>query len=210
MLATRNPKINIAGLSFLLVDPNPHSTAIIHSILRGFGANRVVEVRNNRDAMQVLSEQKIDLMMVEPKLPKGGGLAFIRSIRQDHNSPCRTMPILVITADTRTSTVKAARDCGANMVVAKPMSPASLYERLSWVAFHPRSFVETATYFGPDRRFKIEGLPTVRAAASAKRSRDRRRRGAGAVAKRDRQSAANARSRRHERGISFDVSRDRG
>ena len=69
------------------------------------------------------------------------------------------MPILVITADTRTSTVKAARDCGANMVVAKPMSPASLYERLSWVAFHPRSFVETATYFGPDRRFKIEGLP---------------------------------------------------
>ncbi len=159
MLATRNPKINIAGLSFLLADPNPHSTAIIHSILRGFGANRVVEVRNNRDAMQVLSEQKIDLMMVEPKLPKGGGLAFIRSIRQDHNSPCRTLPILVVSGDTRTSMVKSARDCGANMVIAKPMSPASLYERLAWVAFRPRKFIETATYFGPDRRFKIEGLP---------------------------------------------------
>lgn len=159
MLATRNPKINIAGLSFLLADPNPHSTAIIHSILRGFGANRVVEVRNNRDAMQVLSEQKIDLMMVEPNLPKGGGLAFIRSIRQDHNSPCRTLPILVVSGDTRTSMVKSARDCGANMVIAKPMSPASLYERLAWVAFRPRKFIETATYFGPDRRFKIEGLP---------------------------------------------------
>jgi two-component system, chemotaxis family, chemotaxis protein CheY len=159
VLATRNPKINIAGLSFLLADPNPHSTAIIHSILRGFGANRVVEVRNNRDAMQVLSEQKIDLMMVEPNLPKGGGLAFIRSIRQDHNSPCRTLPILVVSGDTRTSMVKSARDCGANMVIAKPMSPASLYERLAWVAFRPRKFIETATYFGPDRRFKIEGLP---------------------------------------------------
>jgi CheY-like chemotaxis protein len=159
VLAARNPSINITGLSFLLADPNPHSTAIIHGILRGFGANRVVEVRNNRDAVQVLTEQKIDLMMVDPTLPKGGGLAFIRSLRQDPNSPCRTMPILIITGDTRTSMVKAARDCGANMVIAKPMSPASLYERLTWVAFHPRKFIETATYFGPDRRFKIEGLP---------------------------------------------------
>ena len=159
MLAARNPSINITGLSFLLADPNPHSTAIIHGILRGFGANRVFEVRNNRDAIQVLSEQKIDLMMVDPTLPKGGGLAFIRSIRQDPNSPCRTIPILVITGDTRTSMIKAARDAGANMVIAKPMSPASLYERLTWVAFHPRKFIETATYFGPDRRFKIEGFP---------------------------------------------------
>jgi two-component system, chemotaxis family, chemotaxis protein CheY len=157
--ASRNTSINITGLSFLLADPNPHSTAIIHGILRGFAANRVIEVRSNRDAMQVLTEQKIDLMMVEPNLPKGGGLAFIRSIRHDPNSPCRTMPILVITGDTRTSMIKAARDCGANMVIAKPMSPASLYERLAWVAFQPRKFIETATYFGPDRRFKIEGLP---------------------------------------------------
>jgi two-component system chemotaxis response regulator CheY len=156
---TRNQSINIAGLTFLLTDSNPHSTAIIHSILRGFGANRVVEARNNRDAIQILSEQKIDLMMVEPSLPKGGGLAFIRSIRQDPNSTCRTIPILVVTGDTRTSMIKAARDAGANMVIAKPMSPASLYERLAWVAFNPRKFIETSTYFGPDRRFKIEGFP---------------------------------------------------
>jgi two-component system, chemotaxis family, chemotaxis protein CheY len=159
VLSARNQSINISGLSFLLADPNPHSTAIIHGVLRGFGATRIVEARNARDAVQVLTEQKIDLMMVEPSLPPGGGLAFIRSLRQDPNSPCRTMPILVVTGDTRTSTVKAARDCGANMVIAKPLSPATLYERLTWVAFHPRKFVDTATYFGPDRRFKIEGLP---------------------------------------------------
>jgi CheY-like chemotaxis protein len=160
VLAARNPSINIAGLSFLLADPNPHSTAIIHSILRGFGASRVIEARTNRDALQILNEQKIDLMMVEPNLPKGGGLAFIRSIRQDPNSPCRTVPILVITGDTRTSMIKGSRDCGANMVIAKPLSPSSLYERLTWVAFHPRKFIETANYFGPDRRFKIEGFPS--------------------------------------------------
>lgn len=45
------------------------------------------------------------------------------------------------------------------MVIAKPISPASLYDRLAWIAFNPRKFVDTATYFGPDRRFKIEGYP---------------------------------------------------
>ena len=91
--------------------------------------------------------------------PPTGGLALIRAIRRDPENPCRTIPILVVTGDTRTSVIKGARDSGANMVIAKPVSPASLYERLTWVAFHPRSFAETTNYFGPDRRFKIEGLP---------------------------------------------------
>jgi two-component system chemotaxis response regulator CheY len=59
----------------------------------------------------------------------------------------------------RISTIKHARDSGANMVVARPMSPFSIYERLAWVAFNPRKFIDSETYFGPDRRFKIEGLP---------------------------------------------------
>ena len=151
--------INIAGLSFLLADPNPHSLAIIHGILRGFGANRVIEVRNRRDAIQVLMDQKIDMMLLEPRLPPGSGLAFVKGIRGDLNNPCRTLPILVVTGDTRTSTVKAARDSGANMVIAKPVSPTTLYDRLAWVAFHPRPSAETNNYFGPDRRFKIEGFP---------------------------------------------------
>ena len=45
------------------------------------------------------------------------------------------------------------------MVITKPLSPKSLYSRLAWVAFDARGFVETPTYFGPDRRFKIEGFP---------------------------------------------------
>ena len=64
-----------------------------------------------------------------------------------------------MTRDARETTIKLVRDVGANMVITKPMSPKSLYERLAWIAFNARQFVDTATYFGPDRRFKIEGYP---------------------------------------------------
>ena len=66
---------------------------------------------------------------------------------------------MLMASDTSEASIKQARDAGANMVVAKPMSPSSLYDRLSWIAFNPRPFIDTATYFGPDRRFKIEGYP---------------------------------------------------
>jgi two-component system, chemotaxis family, chemotaxis protein CheY len=153
VLDNRTSAIKLAGLSFLLADPNPHSSAIVHGILRGFGATRVIEVRTSHDAVQVLTSQRIDVMLVEPNLDNHTGLAFIRSIRQD--AKLRAVPILLFTGDTRSSIVKAARDCGANMVIAKPISPTSLYDRLTWVAFHSRNFIEAAGYFDPDRSSKI-------------------------------------------------------
>ncbi|MEK9947470.1 MAG: hypothetical protein VW999_15980 [Alphaproteobacteria bacterium] len=45
------------------------------------------------------------------------------------------------------------------MVVAKPISPRSLYSRLQWAAENERAFIESESYCGPDRRFKVEGPP---------------------------------------------------
>jgi CheY-like chemotaxis protein len=92
-------------------------------------------------------------------LPPGGGMRFVRGLRTDTASPYRKIPILFMTSDGRVSTIKASRDAGANMIIMKPLSPKNLHERLLWVAFDSRAFVETPTYYGPDRRFKIEGFP---------------------------------------------------
>src|SRR5262245_58557729 len=151
--------INIRGLTFLIADPNSFFSSICHSMLRGFGANKAIEVRDAVSAIKVLREQKIDLLLCDAKLPPGGGLKLTHSIRWDSASDYRTIPILFMTSDTRTTAVAKARDCGANMVIVKPMSPASLYDRLAWIAFNPRKLVDAPTYFGPDRRFKIEGFP---------------------------------------------------
>ena len=132
---------------------------LIYSMLRGFGSNRVLEVRNSVSVFQALIGQKIDILICDARLPPHGGLPLTSAIRGKTDNEHRTIPILIMASDSRESTIKHARDAGANMVIAKPISPANLYDRLSWVAFNPRKFVDTATYFGPDRRFKIEGYP---------------------------------------------------
>jgi two-component system, chemotaxis family, chemotaxis protein CheY len=151
--------INLRDLVILVADPSSYMSMLIHSMLRGFGSNKVLEARSSTNVLQVLTNQKIDIMICDSRLPPHGGLPLTRAIRRKQDNANRTIPILVMTSDGREKTVKLARDAGANMVIAKPMSPGSLYDRLAWIAFNPRQFVDTPTYFEPDRRFKIEGYP---------------------------------------------------
>ena len=155
----KNPTVNLRDLVILVADPNAYARRITNGILRAFGANKVLEVDQALSLFQVLTSQKIDILLCDTRLPPHGGLMLTRSIRRNANNENRTIPILLMSTDTSEGTIKNARDAGANMVVAKPMSPSSLYDRLGWIAFNPRPFIDTASYFGPDRRFKIEGYP---------------------------------------------------
>ena len=154
-----NHTINLKGLVFLVADPNPYFSRIVVGLLRSFGANNVAEVRNSFDAIRTLNAQKVDIFLCDDKLPPHGGLQVTHAIRRKTDNENRTVPILIMAGETRESMIKIARDAGANMVIAKPLSPSNLYDRLTWIAFNPRQFVDTATYYGPDRRFKIEGYP---------------------------------------------------
>jgi two-component system chemotaxis response regulator CheY len=153
------PNMNLRDLVIMVADQSSYMTMLIHSMLRGFGSNRVLEVRNSLSVFQALIGQKVDILICDSRLPPHGGLALTNTIRGKTDNEHRTIPILIMASDSRESTIKQARDAGANMVIAKPISPANLYDRLSWVAFNPRKFVDTASYFGPDRRYKIEGFP---------------------------------------------------
>jgi CheY-like chemotaxis protein len=151
--------MNLRDLVIVVADPNSYVRRVITGMMRGFGANKILEADAAQSLFQVLLGQKIDLLLCDNRLPAHGGLAITRTIRRNADNENRTIPILLMASDTSETTVKGARDAGANMVIAKPMSPISLYDRLSWIAFNPRPFIDTATYFGPDRRFKIEGYP---------------------------------------------------
>lgn len=52
-----------------------------------------------------------------------------------------------------------ARDSGATMVLKKPISPSNLANCMEWLARSKREFVNSPTYFGPDRRFRKQAPP---------------------------------------------------
>jgi two-component system chemotaxis response regulator CheY len=151
------PSINLGNLVILVADGSSYFSMLVHGMLRGFGTSKVIQVRDAVDALRIMSNQHIDVLICDAKLPPHGGQALARAIRRKPDNEHRTIPILMMSADTREATIKRARDAGANMVVAKPLSPLNLYDRLAWIALTPRQFVDCPNYFGPDRRFKNDG-----------------------------------------------------
>lgn len=150
--------INLRELAVSVADPSPYVRRMLIGMLRGFGAGKIYEQDNAAALRSLIGRKQIDMLVCDMNLP-GGGLDVIKSIRSEQSSEHRTIPIIVMTLDTRHLTIRAAQDAGANMIIAKPFSPKVLYERIFWLSINERPFVETATFFGPDRRTKLEDIP---------------------------------------------------
>jgi CheY-like chemotaxis protein len=152
-------RINLERTAILLVD-NALGLDILSHIFYGYGARQVFRCANATEAMKVIQERELDLIVTEALLPDTDAYDFVKAIRGlDAKSPNRFTPVMVLSAHTAVSKVHKARDCGANFFLAKPISPRVVMERLVWVAKESRQFLQSDTYVGPDRRFHEDGPP---------------------------------------------------
>lgn len=149
-------RVNLSHTAILLFDPTPMGLAILGQILNGFGAKSIHRCRTLDEAKDVVSETEIDLMIVDSIAETGEGYEFVRWLRRSAPEPNRHAPILMTAAHTRASDVAKARDCGGHFIVAKPLAPIVVLERIVWIAREGRAFLLSDSYIGPDRRLGRE------------------------------------------------------
>jgi CheY-like chemotaxis protein len=152
-------KINLEKIDFLLIDSNPFFLDIIAQVIGGFGARNITRCSTVSQAKTVLAERVIDFILTDANMPDQSGYDFIEWLRRDAIEANRFVPAIIVTGHTRISQVARARDCGAHFIIAKPITPKVVLERIFWVGRENRMFIETDTYCGLDRRFKTEGPP---------------------------------------------------
>ena len=150
--------INLTGAVTMVVDDSSFSAEITTSALLGFGIRTRHACRSAPEAMSVLGEAEIDLLVVDCEMPGMDGFELVQWLRRS-GPPNAFVPVIMTAAHIRRSMVNKARNCGANYIVTKPFSAASLLERIVWVARDNRPFLEVGDYFGPDRRFRENGAP---------------------------------------------------
>jgi DNA-binding response OmpR family regulator len=109
--------------------------------------------------MRAAEGPPLDLIVCEAALPEQDGYDFLHQLRRARLEPNSFTPAILITAHTPKSQVLKARDCGANFVVVKPLSPRVMLDRILWIARENRAFIECDSYVGPDRRFQALGPP---------------------------------------------------
>jgi CheY-like chemotaxis protein len=156
-----NAWINLEKASVLLLDANPWSQQITKQILFGFGVRAPFVCNSPSEARAVIGADEVNLLIVSDVLPDSTGYEFVNWLRRSEIEPNAFSPTIIVSGHTKRSNIRAARDCGANFILAKPVSVQVMLERVIWVAREGRPFIDTGEYLGPDRRFHDEGPPAT-------------------------------------------------
>lgn len=156
---SRDCSINLVSSRTLIVDDNTRALEILAAILMGFGVGAIARAASSSEAKLELQRQVFDIVFVDANMPGVNGFDLVEWIRCQNREAVRMVPVIIITAHTPRRLVGRARDCGANYVIAKPLAPRVVLDRLIWVSESSRPFVECEAYVGPDRRWKNEGPP---------------------------------------------------
>lgn len=152
-------RINLNQARVLVLDGNPQSLDVLRRILNGFGVRSVHACQQVQEAERIFREQPLDLIVIDPLFEDDSGFAFMRFTRREETSPNRCVGMIAALGHHTHGNVCAARDAGANIVVAKPLTPEVLLHRIFWIAGESRQFIVAPNYVGPDRRFKNQGPP---------------------------------------------------
>ncbi|MGB0748992.1 MAG: response regulator [Magnetospiraceae bacterium] len=151
--------LDLSRLNILLVDDSQHMLVLLSSILNALGVRNIKQAPDGSDALAIMRDFPTDIVICDWLMKPTDGLTFTRVVRTAKDSPNPYIPIILLTAHTELSRVKEARDAGVNEVLAKPVAPKLMYDRLVRIIDNPRSFIQSLMYTGPDRRRKNVGPP---------------------------------------------------
>ena len=147
---------NFAGAVTMVIDDSPFALELTAQAVLGFGIKVRHACASAAEAIAILRDHPVDLILVDCEMPGMSGYEFVRWLRRSGLEPNAFAPVIMTAAHVRRSKVTEARDCGANFLITKPFSAGVLLERIVWVARDARPFLEVGDYFGPDRRFRSE------------------------------------------------------
>ena len=118
------------GLRTLIVDDSAVMRKIVQRALRqaGLAIGEVLEAGNGSEALDILRQQTVDLVLSDMNMPVMDGLEFMRQIGSVENA--RGVPVLMITTEGSESHVMEAISCGAAGYIRKPFTPDQMKQHV--------------------------------------------------------------------------------
>jgi len=125
-------------LKILVVENNPLLLRALRDMLEHWGVGQVASAANGQEAMELLRREPYDLMVTDWVMEPVGGGQLVHWVRGSTSCLSPELPIIVLTANADVATVRAAWDAGADTVLAKPASAATIARRIETVLNNPR------------------------------------------------------------------------
>jgi two-component system chemotaxis response regulator CheY len=118
-------------MPILIVDDYKTMLRIIRNLLKQLGFNNVDEATDGSAALQKLRDKEYSLVISDWNMEPMSGMQLLTEVRAD--TKLKNLPFIMITAESKTENVIAAKQAGVSNYIVKPFNAATLKTKLAAV-----------------------------------------------------------------------------
>ena len=118
------------SFNVLIVDDSNSMRAVIKKIISmsGFKMDQCLEAGHGKEALKVLADNWVDIILSDINMPEMNGLEFLAEIKKDEL--LKEVPVILITTESSEKRMQEAFELGAKGFIKKPFLPQEVKEHL--------------------------------------------------------------------------------
>lgn len=116
------------NMKVLVVDDYKTMVRIIRNLLKQLDFNNVDEAADGSAALRKLRDGDFGLVISDWNMEPMTGIQLLKEVRADEK--LKTLPFIMVTAESKTENVVAAKEAGVNNYIVKPFNAATLKSKL--------------------------------------------------------------------------------
>lgn len=119
------------SMSILIVDDYKTMLRIIRNLLKQLGFDNVEEAIDGSTALAKLKQKDFGLVISDWNMEPMTGLQLLKEIRTDNS--LKALPFIMVTAESKTENVVAAKEAGVSNYIVKPFNASTLKTKMESV-----------------------------------------------------------------------------
>ena len=114
------------GINALIVDDSAAMRSVIRKVMKlaRIDLGDCIEAENGEEALKILSEEWIDIILTDIHMPVMDGIELLRRIQLDELA--QKIPVVVISTESRSDMIEKAKSLGAKAHITKPFQPETI------------------------------------------------------------------------------------
>jgi two-component system chemotaxis response regulator CheY len=119
------------NLPILIVDDYKTMLRIIRNLLKQIDFSNIDEATDGSMALSMMKQKKFGLVISDWNMQPMTGLELLKAVRAD--AQLKATPFIMVTAESKTENVIAAKEAGVNNYIVKPFNAETLKGKISSV-----------------------------------------------------------------------------
>ncbi len=118
-------------MNVLIVDDYKTMLRIVGNLLKQLGFSNIDEATDGATALEKMRQKNYGLVISDWNMEPMTGLQLLKEVRSDIK--LKNVPFIMVTAESKTENVVAAKQAGVNNYIVKPFNAATLKMKISSV-----------------------------------------------------------------------------